>query len=494
LVHIQYVRNSSAFYPGTFRVQGDTIDVYPLYDDHPIRIEWFDDEVERIARFDGLTGKTLETLETLSIFPSTHFVTPQDQLKRAAQTISEELDARVRQLHEENRLVEAQRLSQRTQFDLEMMMETGYCSGIENYSRHLDGRPEGTPPSTLLDYFPDDFLLFIDESHVGVSQVGGMYHGDRNRKTTLVEYGFRLPSARDNRPLTLEEFWQRTNQVVFVSATPGDFEVSLVDGEVVEQIIRPTGLMDPLVDVRPPRGQIEDLLTEISLRAAVEERALVTTLTKKMAEDLAGFFEEHGVKVAYLHSDIDAIERIEILQALRKGVYDVVVGVNLLREGLDLPEVSLVAILDADKEGFLRSRRSLIQTIGRAARNTNGMVIMYADKITDAMRFAIEETARRRNLQHEYNQRHGITPQTVKKDLRTAFEEGHGVEWIAEVAESDYFLPEEAERTWSPKELKEKMAQLEQEMRQHAAQLAFEEAARCRDELSTLKLEWMKLQ
>ncbi|PIE91530.1 MAG: excinuclease ABC subunit B [Acidobacteria bacterium] len=486
LVGIQYVRNSSSFYPGTFRVMGDTLDIYPIYEDHAYRIEFFGEEIETIRRFDALTGKSISDLDDLSIFPGSHFVTPQESMKRAVVAIREELDQRTQEFKNSNQLLEAQRLSQRTQFDMEMLSETGFCHGIENYSRHLEGRPAGSPPSTLLDYFPQDFLLFLDESHVTVPQIGGMFAGDRSRKDNLVKFGFRLPSAVDNRPLRIDEFWSRTGQVLFVSATPGPYEQSVVQGEYVEQIIRPTGLMDPTIQVVPTENQIDHLFHEIQLRVEKEQRTLVTTLTKRMAEDLADHFDEHGLKVAYLHSDIDTIERVEILLALRKGIYDVLVGVNLLREGLDLPEVGLVAILDADKQGFLRSRRSLIQTVGRAARNVHGTVIMYADRISDAMRETISETERRRKIQHAYNEEHGLTPESVVKSLSAAFDE---------LSESDYSTPRNASQV-QPLDrtaLVAEIARTEKEMYARAEALEFEKAAELRDELAVLKDELLRM-
>ena len=486
LVGIQYVRNSSSFYPGSFRVAGDTLDVFPLYEDFAFRIEFFGDEVEVIRRFDPLTGKSIQTLESLTIFPGSHFVTPQDVMNRAVEAIRVELDERVGFLTQQNQLLEAQRLSQKTQFDLEMLMETGFCHGIENYSRHLEGRPTGSPPSTLLDYFPHDFLVFLDESHVTIPQIGGMYAGDQSRKNTLVNFGFRLPSAMDNRPLTIAEFWERTGQAVFVSATPGPFEYETAQGRFIEQIIRPTGLMDPVIEIVPTENQIDHLHHEILLSIAKNQRTLVTTLTKRMSEDLADYFQGHGLKVAYLHSDIDTLERIEILLALRKGIYDVLVGVNLLREGLDLPEVSLVAILDADKQGFLRSRRSLIQTVGRAARNVEGRVIMFADQISEAMQYTISETQRRRDIQAAFNQKHGITPQTIIKDFSSAFDE---------FAEKDYTTPRGPlpEKAVSKLELIQIIANMEKEMYRKAEALEFEEAAQIRDDIQNLKKQVLLL-
>jgi len=487
LVRIQYLRNHSAFYPGTFRARGDTVEIYLPYEDAGVRLELFGDEIDRLELFDPLTGKTREEREEMMIFPTSHFVTPQERLEVAIRNIRVELDERVVELNEEKLLLEAQRLSQRTQFDLEMLGETGFCHGIENYSRHLDGRPSGSPPSTLIDYFPNDYLLFIDESHVTVPQIGGMYRGDYSRKSNLVSHGFRLPSAIDNRPLRIDEFWSRTGQVVFVSATPGDYEMGETGGEVIEQIIRPTGLCDPEIEIRPIRNQIDDLLGEI--RGVIEngERILVTTLTKRMAEDLTDYLKQHALKVAYLHSEIDTLERLEILHNLRLGNFDVLVGINLLREGLDLPEVSLVAILDADKEGFLRSARSLIQTTGRAARNVNGRVIMYADRISDAMRATIDETNRRREAQLAYNEEHGITPQTVTRTLDDDF---------ADLYEGDYTTDRklgEKKSYRTKEEAYAEVAALEKEMVAHAEKLEFEEAAAIRDRIASIKGDALEL-
>nr|6O8E_A Chain A, UvrABC system protein B [[Bacillus] caldotenax]6O8E_B Chain B, UvrABC system protein B [[Bacillus] caldotenax]6O8F_A Chain A, UvrABC system protein B [[Bacillus] caldotenax]6O8F_B Chain B, UvrABC system protein B [[Bacillus] caldotenax] len=418
LVDIQYDRNDIDFRRGTFRVRGDVVEIFPASrDEHSIRVEFFGDEIERIREVDALTGEVLGEREHVAIFPASHFVCREEKMRLAIQNIEQELEERLAELRAQGKLLEAQRLEQRTRYDLEMMREMGFSSGIENYSRHLALRPPGSTPYTLLDYFPDDFLIIVDESHVTLPQLRGMYNGDRARKQVLVDHGFRLPSALDNRPLTFEEFEQKINQIIYVSATPGPYELEHSPG-VVEQIIRPTGLLDPTIDVRPTKGQIDDLIGEIRERVERNERTLVTTLTKKMAEDLTDYLKEAGIKVAYLHSEIKTLERIEIIRDLRLGKYDVLVGINLLREGLDIPEVSLVAILDADKEGFLRSERSLIQTIGRAARNANGHVIMYADTITKSMEIAIQETKRRRAIQEEYNRKHGIVPRTVKKEIR----------------------------------------------------------------------------
>ncbi|GBF35535.1 excinuclease ABC subunit B [Desulfocucumis palustris] len=483
LVDIQYSRNDINFTRGTFRVLGDVLEIFPVAAaEKAIRVDFFGDEVERIMEFDVLTGEVLGERRHVAIFPASHYAVSHDRMRSAVDTITTELEERLRELRAREKLLEAQRLEQRTNYDIEMMQEMGYCNGIENYSRHLTGRAPGDPPYTLLDFFPKDFIMFIDESHWAVSQVGGMYEGDRSRKSSLVEHGFRLPSAFDNRPLKFNEFEQKLNQVIFVSATPGDYEKKN-SVQVVEQIIRPTGLVDPEISVRPTRGQIDDLYAEIKLRAAKGQRVLVTTLTKKMAEDLTDYFKEMGVKVRYLHSDINTIERMEILRDLRLGVFDVLVGINLLREGLDLPEVSLVAILDADKEGYLRSERSLIQTIGRAARNVEGKVIMYADRITGSMSRAIGETDRRRKLQVEFNRRHGITPRTVIKAVRDVIEGTR----VAE--EKAAYLPSTKKGRMTKKELKTAIAKLEKEMREAARLLEFERAAELRDILIELRLE-----
>ncbi|MBC7314992.1 MAG: excinuclease ABC subunit UvrB, partial [Chloroflexi bacterium] len=478
LVNIFYERNDATLSPGKFRVRGDTLEVMPAYGDTVYRIEFWGDEIERLTEVDSLTGEILVEHRSIEIYPARHFITPQEKLVLALQDIEKELEERLAELRREEKLLEAQRLEQRTRYDIEMMREVGYCSGIENYSRHLTRRQPGEPPWTLLDYFPADYLMFIDESHMTVPQLHGMYNGDRSRKEILVQYGFRLPSALDNRPLTYAEFEERINQCIFVSATPREYERS-VSTQVVEQVIRPTGLVDPEVVVKPIEGQIDDLIGELRRVIARGERALVTTLTKRMAEDLADYLREAGFNVHYLHSEIGTIERVDILRDLRAGVYDVVVGVNLLREGLDLPEVSLVAILDADKEGFLRSGDSLIQTIGRAARNVNGRVVMYADAITDSMRYAIEETNRRRQIQMAYNEKHGIVPTTIVKEIRT-LAESLGV--TAEAGEAHYVGTE------IPKdELLRMIKDLESQMKRAAQDLEFEKAALLRDQILELR-------
>ncbi|GAV24728.1 excinuclease ABC subunit B [Carboxydothermus islandicus] len=483
LVDIQYERNEYDLTRGKFRVKGDVIEVYPAsYTDRAVRIELFGDEVERILEFDTLTGEIIGELKHVAIFPASHFATSREKLERAIKSIEEELEERLRYFEERGKLLEAQRLRQRTLYDIEMLREVGYTKGIENYSRHLTGRKPGEPPYTLIDYFPRDFLMIIDESHITIPQIRGMYEGDRSRKEALVEYGFRLPSAFDNRPLKFHEFEARINQVVFVSATPGPYELEHSQ-KIVEQIIRPTGLVDPEVEVRPTLGQVDDLYGEIKERVARNERVLVTTLTKKMAEDLTEYFREMGVKVRYLHSDIDTLERVEILRDLRLGVFDVLVGINLLREGLDLPEVSLVAILDADKEGYLRSERSLIQTIGRAARNVNGKVIMYADTVTASMQKAIDETNRRRKLQMEYNRQHGITPQTVQKAVRDVIEATRAVTAELPEVKRDFI------QKMSAKEFKQYVEKLTREMREAAKALEFEKAAMLRDLIIELRAQ-----
>ena len=480
LVEIQYERNDTEFGRGTFRVRGDIVEVVPSYEEHALRIGLFGDEVDELAWFDPLTGKVIRRLDKVAVYPKSHFVTSRDRTKLAVESIKRELDEHRALLESEGKLLEAQRLHQRTMFDLEMIREIGYCHGIENYARHLTGRPPGFPPPTLLDYLPEDAIVVVDESHQTVPQVRGMYHGDRSRKEVLVAYGFRLPSALDNRPLNFEEWEERVRQIVFVSATPGPYELSKAGGVVVEQVIRPTGLMDPPIEVRPVRGQVDDLLAEIRDRAARKERVLVTTLTKRMAEDLTTYYQELGVRVRYLHSDIDTLERVEILRDLRRGAFDVLVGINLLREGLDLPEVSLVAILDADKEGFLRSSGSLIQTSGRAARNVNGRVIMYADTNTASMQSAIAETNRRRVLQEAYNQEHGITPESVVRQIDDV---------LSSVYERDYMTPATNQRETfrTQAELDAEIARLEGDMKAAAANLDFERAAEVRDTLKTLR-------
>jgi excinuclease ABC subunit B len=489
LVEIQYERNDIDFHRGTFRVRGDVIEVFPAHEeDRAIRIELFGDEVDAIAEVDPIRGKVIQPLNKVPIYPGSHYVTPPDRLERAVQNIREELKERVGWFRSQNQLLEAQRIEQRTNFDLEMLQELGYCQGIENYSRHLTGRKPGEPPPTLLDYYPKDYLLFIDESHVSIPQLIGMYRGDRSRKETLVEYGFRLPSALDNRPLRFEEFEERVKQVIFVSATPSDYEMKKSKGKIVEQIIRPTGLSDPSLEVKPANDQVDDLLTEIQKRVKSKERVLVTTLTKRMAEDLTEYYADLGIRVKYLHSDIDTLDRVEIIRDLRLGKFDVLIGINLLREGLDLPEVSLVAILDADKEGFLRSEKSLIQTFGRAARNVNGEVILYADKMTQSMDQAILETNRRRKIQEDYNRVHGITPQTVKKSVRNI---------LASIYESDYFtvptLADIKEEYVPVKEIPEIIEKLKKQMKEAASRLEFERAAELRDKIQRLEEVELKM-
>jgi excinuclease ABC subunit B len=489
LIDIQYDRRDLDFHRGTFRVRGDVVEVFPAYEDAvAVRIEFWGDTVERIARIDPLRGKTLEELDRVTIFPATHYVTPEAQLKAALDTIRDELQQRLVQLQDEGRLLEAQRLEQRTMFDLESIEELGHCPGIENYSRHLTGRAPGEAPPTLLEYFPKDYVLFIDESHATVPQIGAMYRGDQSRKRTLVEHGFRLPSALDNRPLNFDEFNTMLNQVVYVSATPGDYELQLAGGVVTEQVIRPTGLIDPEIEIRPAASQVDDLLAVIRDRAGRDERVLVTTLTKRMAEDLTEYYEELGVRVRYMHADTDTLERVEIVRDLRRGEFDVLVGINLLREGLDLPEVSLVAILDADQEGFLRSTRSLIQTFGRAARNVAGRVIMYADKVTDSMRNAIDETQRRRTKQLAYNAEHGITPETIHKAIQDI---------MSSVYEADYVtVPIDAPRAADGGEvpmadIPRVIGELRDRMRRLAQDLEYEQAAEVRDQI--LELEQRQL-
>jgi excinuclease ABC subunit B len=482
LVEIQYQRNDLDLHRGTFRARGDVVEIFPAYDDTAVRVDLFGDEVETLWQIDPLTGGKLARLHRVPIYPANHYVTPEDMRERAFAGIEAELEDRCRDLEGERKLLEAQRLRQRTRFDLEMMHEIGTCKGIENYSRHLSGRAPGEPPPTLMDYLPRDALVIIDESHQTVPQVRGMYRGDRSRKGTLVEYGFRLPSALDNRPLTFEEFERCVNQVLYVSATPGPYEMGKVEGRVAEQIIRPTGLIDPAIVVRPIAGQIDDLIHEIRERAKRDHRILVTTLTKRMAEELTDYLSDVGIRVRYLHSDIDTLQRNEIIRDLRLKKFDVLVGINLLREGLDIPEVSLVAILDADKEGFLRSAGSLIQTAGRAARNVEGQVILYADVMTNSMREALAETARRRQLQLAYNQEHGITPETIKKDIQDV---------LASIYERDYYtvpaLKDEEIQFIPREEIPALMAQLDKEMRAAAKRLEFEKAAELRDKIAELE-------
>ncbi|MED4586147.1 excinuclease ABC subunit UvrB [Brevibacillus choshinensis] len=483
LVDIQYNRNDINFTRGTFRVRGDVVEIFPAsQSEQAIRVEFFGDEIERITAIDVLTGEILGQRDHVAIFPASHYVTREEKMKLAVQSIEAELEARLADLREAGKLLEAQRLEQRTRYDVEMMLEMGFCSGIENYSRHLTGLPEGHAPYTLIDYFPDDFLVLMDESHMTLPQVRGMYNGDRARKDVLVEHGFRLPSAKDNRPLKFEEFEAKLKQAVYISATPGPYELEHCT-ELVQQVIRPTGLIDPTISVRPIKGQIDDLIGEIQATIAKDERVLVTTLTKKMSEDLTDYLKEVGIKVRYLHSDIKTIERMQILRSLRLGEFDVLIGINLLREGLDLPEVSLVTILDADKEGFLRNERSLIQTIGRAARNAEGRVIMYADKMTESMKAAIRETERRRTIQEAYNEERGITPQTVKKAVRDVIE-------ATKVAEekADY-LPHEEFKKMPKKDRLTVIARMEEEMKEAARNLLFERAAELRDLVLELKAE-----
>jgi excinuclease ABC subunit B len=485
LVTVQYSRNDIDLERGRFRVKGDVLEIVPAYEDRIIRIEFFGDEIEALRYIDPVTGTILQSLNAISIYPARHFVTPEERLEEACQDIKTELEERLRVLEAESKLLEAQRLSQRTRYDLELLQEVGYCNGVENYSRHLAGRQSGEPPECLIDYFPEDWLLVIDESHVTVPQLRGMYNGDRSRKQVLIEHGFRLPSAADNRPLKAEEFWTKVNQCIFVSATPGKWEVEQSEDRIIEQIIRPTGVIDPEILVRPTEGQVDDLLGEINTRINQQERVLITTLTKKMAEDLSEYFADRGVKVQYLHSEIKSIERIEILQALRNGEFDVLIGVNLLREGLDLPEVSLVAILDADKEGFLRSESSIIQTIGRAARHISGQAILYADNLTNSMARAIEETERRRNIQVAYNKRHNITPQPIIKNSQNSIlafldiSRRLNAEELAEVYEQSDELPLE--------KIPEFIQQLETKMKDCAKNLEFEEAAKYRDRIQNLR-------
>ncbi|CAM3984826.1 excinuclease ABC subunit UvrB [Corynebacterium belfantii] len=490
LVDIQYDRNDVGFTRGTFRVKGDTVDIIPAYEEVAVRVEFFGDDIDALYYIHPLTGDVIRQVDEVRIFPATHYVAGPERMAKAVEDIKAELHDRLEDLENRGKLLEAQRLRMRTEYDLEMIEQVGFCSGIENYSRHLDGRPAGSAPATLLDYFPEDFLTIIDESHVTVPQIGGMFEGDMSRKRNLVEFGFRLPSALDNRPLTWEEFEQRVGQTVYMSATPGDYELAASGGEYVEQVIRPTGLVDPEIDVRPARGQIDDLIHEIKQRTAKDERVLVTTLTKKMAEDLTDYLLENGIRVRYLHSDIDTLQRVELLRQLRLGEYDVLVGINLLREGLDLPEVSLVAILDADKEGFLRSTKSLIQTIGRAARNVSGAVIMYADKITDSMQYAIDETERRREKQIVYNKEHGIDPQPLRKKIADILEQVQESKAETTTPSSDAVVVSKANTSSMPvAELRSLIDDLTAQMGTAARELKFELAGRLRDEIAELKKE-----
>ena len=485
LVEIQYQRNDYDFHRGTFRVRGDVVEIIPAYEDaKAVRLEFFGDDLVSITEIDYLTGHPIGELSEVTIFPGSHYVTEEVTMKRTVAAVREELKERMRHFHEQNKPLERARIEQRTNFDLEMMEEMGFCKGIENYSRYLTGRKPGQPPPTLIEYFPQDFLLVVDESHITVPQLAGMYRGDRSRKQTLVDYGFRLPSALDNRPLRFDEFEGLINQVVYVSATPADYELKAAAGEVVEQIVRPTGLEDPRPEVRPTKGQVEDLLGEIKKRVQAGERVLITTLTKRMAEELAAYLREHGVRVRYLHSDIESLERVEILRSLRRGDFDVLVGINLLREGLDLPEVSLVAILDADREGFLRSARSLIQTFGRAARNVNGQTILYADTVTDSMRKAIDETLRRRSLQEAYNKRHGITPTTIKKKISDV---------LHSIYERDYPTVAKDEEAIPLEQLDKNVGKLRRQMLAAAKRLDFEQAAKLRDRIIALEKKGMGL-
>lgn len=496
LAELQYTRNDQAFQRGTFRVRGEIIDIFPAEsDDRAVRIELFDDEIERLSLFDPLTGSSFGAVPRFTIYPKTHYVTPRERILDAIENIKKELVSRREYFIKEHKLLEEQRISQRTQFDIEMMNELGYCSGIENYSRYLSGRNEGEPPPTLFDYMPSDAILIIDESHVTVPQIGGMYRGDRSRKETLVEYGFRLPSALDNRPLRFEEFERLAPQTIYVSATPGPYELEKSGSEIIDQVVRPTGLLDPLIEIRPVSIQVDDLLSEARQRADKNERVLVTTLTKKMAEDLTDYLDEHGIRVRYLHSDIDTVERVEIIRDLRLGEFDVLVGINLLREGLDIPEVSLVAILDADKEGFLRSERSLIQTIGRAARNLNGKAILYADSITKSMEKAITETNRRREKQTKYNEEHGIVPQALNKKVGELLDIGQGVNQKAKANKQRGKMAAEPTTLYNApknaKEYQQQIKKLEQQMYKFAQDLEFEKAAAIRDQLHQLREQFV---
>lgn len=492
LVDVQYERNDIDFKRGTFRVKGDTVDIIPAYEEVAVRVEFFGDEVDSLYYIHPLTGDVISQEDEVRIFPATHYVATDERMEKAIEAIKEELADRLEELENKGKLLEAQRLRMRTEYDLEMIQQVGFCSGIENYSRHMDGRPAGSAPATLIDYFPEDFLTIIDESHVTVPQIGGMFEGDMSRKRNLVEFGFRLPSAVDNRPLTFDEFEARVGQTVYMSATPGDYELEAAQGEFVEQVIRPTGLVDPKVTVKPTKGQIDDLIDEIRTRTAEDERVLVTTLTKRMAEDLTDYLLDNGVKVRYLHSDIDTLQRVELLRQLRLGEYDVLVGINLLREGLDLPEVSLVAILDADKEGFLRSTKSLIQTIGRAARNVSGEVIMYADQVTESMQEAIDETERRREKQIAYNEKHGIDPQPLRKaiaDILDQVYEDADADASASLS-SDTAVAERADvSNMASHEVQKLIDDLTVQMRDAAGELKFELAGRLRDEIADLKRE-----
>jgi len=491
LVFMQYERNDVSFHRGTFRVRGDVIDIFPVHEEErAVRLEFFGDILESILIIDPLRGAVIEYLEEYTVFPGSHFVTSKDRLQIAIRTIKEELRQRLQYFQDENRFVEEQRLDQRTMFDLEMIQELGYCTGIENYSRHLTGKDPGVPPPNLLDYFPENYLLFLDESHIGIGQLNGMYNGDRSRKTTLVNYGFRLPSALDNRPLRFDEFEKRINQVVYVSATPGPYELGQIEGPVVEQVIRPTGLLDPRIEVRPASSQVDDLLEEIRLRSGQGEAVLVTTLTKRMAEDLTDYYEKLDIQVRYLHSEIKTLARVELIRDLRKGEFNVLIGINLLREGLDIPEVSLVAILDADKEGFLRSERSLIQTCGRAARNVDGLVIMYGDVITGSMQYTIDETERRRKIQQEHNKKNGIQPRTIISKVKDTMQQHlYDSGYVADDYQDTLLQSaEELPKYNSMKDLEREIASLEELMHQAAAELAFERAARLRDRIKKIRL------